>query len=117
MIFCILKQTFLFLDKKTFLLLYISLIRPHLEYVDVIWYPKYKYQSISVKRVQRRATKLLMETRHMTHSRVGILRVAFLMVWKTRGVMIQVLKIINGIDDMNCFFSEVFFNLLIMMVP
>ena len=37
----ILKRTFLFLNKKTFLLLYKSLIRPHLEYANVIWYPKY----------------------------------------------------------------------------
>ena len=65
-IFGILKRTFLFLNKKTFLLLYKSLIRPHLEYANVIWYPKYK--SISVERVQRRATKLLMKTRHMTYT-------------------------------------------------
>ena len=64
----ILKGTFLFLNKKTFLLLYKSLIRAHLEYANIIWYPKYKYQSISVERVQRRATKLLMETRHMTYT-------------------------------------------------
>ena len=43
----ILRQTFLLLDiRKTFILLYISLIRPHLEYANVIWYPKYKYQSL-----------------------------------------------------------------------
>ena len=64
----ILKRTFLFFNKKTFILLYKSLIRPNLEYANVIWYPKYKYQSISVERVQRRATKLLMETRHMTYT-------------------------------------------------
>ena len=63
------------------ILLYESLIRPHLEYANVIWY--HKYQSISVERVQRRATELLMETRHMTHSVVGIFGVAFLMVEKT----------------------------------
>ena len=50
-ILSILKRTFLFLNKKTFLLIYKSLIRPHLEYANVIWYPKYKYQSISVERV------------------------------------------------------------------
>ena len=43
----ILKRTFLFLDKKTFLLLNKSLIRPHLENANVIWYSKYKYQSLS----------------------------------------------------------------------
>ena len=42
------------------------MIRPHLEYANATWYPNYEYQSISVEWVQRRTTKLLMETRHMT---------------------------------------------------
>ena len=67
-ILAILKQTYLFLNKKTFLLLYRPLIKPHLEYANVIWYPKYKYQSISVKRVQRRATNSLMKIRQMTYT-------------------------------------------------
>ena len=46
-ILSLLKQTFHFFDKKTFLFLYRSLVRPHLEYANIIWYPKYKYQSLS----------------------------------------------------------------------
>ena len=87
----ILKRTFLFLNKKTFLLLYKSLIRPHLENANVIWYPKYKYQPISVERVQRRATKLLMETRHMTYTqRLEYLDLPSLWHRRLRGDMIQV---------------------------
>ena len=79
------------------------MIRPHLEYANVIWYPKYKYQSISVERVQRRATKLLMETRHMTYTqRLKYLDLPSLWHRRLRGDMIQVFKIINGIDDINC---------------
>ena len=108
----ILKRTFLFLNKKTFLL-YRSLIRPHLEYANVIWYPKYKYQSISVERVQRRATKLLMETRHKTYTqRLEYLDLSSLWHRRLRGDMIQVFKIINGLDGINC---EKFFYLLIIM--
>ena len=49
----ILKRTFLFVNKKTFILLYKSFIRPHLEYANVIWYPKYKYQSICRKSAKK----------------------------------------------------------------
>ena len=83
------------------MLLYKSLIRPHLEYANVIWYTKYK--SISVKRVQRRATKLLIETRHMTYTqRLEYLELLSLWYKRLSGDMTQVLKIIKGIDDMNC---------------
>ena len=106
-IFGILKRTYLFLKTKTIILLYRSLIRPHLVYANVIWHPKYKYQSISVERVQRRATKLLMETRHMTYTqRLEYLDLLSLWHRRLRGDMIQVSKIINGIDDINC---ETFF--------
>ena len=64
----ILKQTVLFYNKRIFLLLYKSFTKPHLEYPSIIWYSQYKYQSISVERVQRRATNLLMETRHITYT-------------------------------------------------
>ena len=37
------------------------MVRPHLEYDNVIWYPRLKRQSIAIERVQKRATKLLQE--------------------------------------------------------
>ena len=81
----------------------VHLIRPHLEYANVIGYPKYKYQSISVKRVQRIASKFLMETRHMTYTQwLEYLDLPSLWYGGLRGDMIQVFKIINGIDDINC---------------
>ena len=38
----IISKTFTFMDPEMFLTLYKSLVRPHLEYVSVIWSPKYK---------------------------------------------------------------------------
>ena len=85
----ILRRTILFLNKKTFILLYKSLIRPHFEYANVIWYPKYK--SISVERVQRRATKLFMEIGHMTYTqRLEYLDLPSLWHRRLRGDMMQV---------------------------
>ena len=79
------------------------MFRPHLEYANVIWYPKYKYQPIYVERVQRRATNIWMETRHTTCTqRLEYLDMPSLCNRRLRGDMIQVIKVICGIDDINC---------------
>ena len=59
----LIKRTFSYLNKDTFLKLYKAMVRPHLEYGNVIWYPCLKRQSIATERVQRRATDLLHECR------------------------------------------------------
>ena len=53
------KRSFSYLDHSIFLMLYKALIRPHLEYGNLIWYPYLKRQSAAIEKVQRRATKLL----------------------------------------------------------
>ena len=77
----ILKRTFLFLNKKTFILLYKSLIRHNLEYANVIWYPRHKYQSICQKSARKSNKVIDGDQTHGLHSTVRIFRVAFLMVW------------------------------------
>ena len=102
MILAILKQKKLFLD-KTFPLLYKSMIIPHVEYANVVWYPKHKYQSIPVKRVQRRATKLLMGTRHMTYTqRLEYLDQPSLWYGILRGDMTKKFKTNYCKENMNC---------------
>ena len=63
----IIRKTFDFLDQEIFLKLYKSLVRPHVEYANVVWYPNYKKDIESIERVQRRATKLLPELRHLPY--------------------------------------------------
>ena len=52
----IIKRTFTFLDKENFNTPYKTLLRPYLEYGNVIWFPQMKGQSVAIERVQRRAT-------------------------------------------------------------
>jgi len=59
----VIKRTFSFINKDTFLKLYKSMVRPHLEYGNIIWHPLLKRQSSAIEKVQRRATKLLKECR------------------------------------------------------
>ena len=54
----IVKRTFTFLHKDIFNNLYKALVRPHLEYGNVIWSP-YLKKTVTIERVQRRATRLI----------------------------------------------------------
>ena len=42
------------------------MIRPHLEYGNVIWGPRYKGDQVIIKKVQNRATKLVSTIYHMS---------------------------------------------------
>ena len=64
----ILRCTFTFLDKDTFLQLYKAFIRPHVKYGNAIWYPYWNRQSAAIERVQRRATKLVSKIKDMPYT-------------------------------------------------
>ena len=96
----ILRRTFTFLDKDTFLQLYKAFIRPHVEYGNAIWYPYLNRQSAAIERVQRRATKLVPEIKDMPYTgRLRALSLISLKARRVRGDLIQTYKIINNVDD------------------
>ena len=106
----VIKRTFQFLDRDTFIKLYKALVRPHLEYGNVIWYPQFKRQSVAIERVQRRATKLLPECRGMTYEeRLNYLNLHSLKGRRVRGDLIEAFKLYNGLvdGDWNLFFTNV----------
>ena len=48
----IIKKSFVCLDEKTLPILYKSLVRPHLEYGNIVWGPFFKVDIIAVEKVQ-----------------------------------------------------------------
>ena len=64
----IIKRTFTFLDKGIFSDLYEALVRPHLVCSNVIWSPYLKRQSVTIERVQRRATRLISTFRDLSYT-------------------------------------------------
>ena len=59
----LIKKTISIKNEETLPLLYMSLVRPHLEYANVVWGPFYKTDQQMIEKVQKRATKLIV-TRH-----------------------------------------------------
>ena len=55
----VIRRTFEYLNLKTFRMLYVSLVRPHLEYANPVWNPYLKKHLDMIENIQRRATKLI----------------------------------------------------------
>ena len=106
----VIRRSFDYLDRDMFLTLYKSLIRPHLEYGNIIWSPLYKRQEIIIENVQRRATKLLYCIKDLPYKeRLNYLCLPSLKRRRLRGDLIETFKIFNNITDTNkdLFFSPV----------
>ena len=98
----IIRRSFSFLDKSTFLQLYKSMIRPHVEYANSVWSPYLKRQSVAIEKVQRRATKLIPECKQMSYSeRLQFLKLYSLKGRRLRGDLIEVYKMFNGFTDID----------------
>ena len=95
-----LKHTFKYIDKHSFKYLYKSLIRPHLEYASVAWFARFKYSEDMIERVQRRATKIVPELKHLSYStRLEVLELPSLSFRRKRADVLQMFKFMHGFDS------------------
>ena len=95
----IIKRTFSYIDKTIFLNLYKALVRPHLEYASTVWTVIYKRDCIAVENVQGRATRLVHCIRKLNYTAImKELGLPSLQYRRTRADMVEVFKIMNGID-------------------
>ena len=86
------------LNIDIFLHLYKALIRPHLEYGQLIQSPRFVRQSKKIENVQRRATKIVPCLKDLSYEdRLRKLALPTLKYRRLRGDMINVYKILN--DD------------------
>ena len=93
------RATFTCIDETTLPKLFTSMVRPHLEYGNVIWSPRYRRESVEIEKIQRRATKLIPNLRHLPYKdRLEALRLPSLSYRRRRGDMLQAFKILKGID-------------------
>ena len=106
-ILSLIKRSFEFMDKYTFVKLYTALVRPHLEFANVVWHPYLVKDIVSLENLQKRATRLVTSLRTMSYTdRLKELRLPSLAHRRLRGDLIQTFKIVKGIDD--CKFDKFF---------
>jgi hypothetical protein len=97
----IIKRSFKFMDGKSFVMLYKSLIRPILEYCSVVTKPLRKQEADRIESIQRRATKLVTEVRELPYEeRLRSLNLPSLSFRRERADMIQVYRILERVDDL-----------------
>ena len=91
------------MDKKMFLILYKTFIRPILEYATVIWSPWMKRDIIAIEQVQRRATRMVKGMCcHLSYEeRLLELGLPTLVYRRERADMIQMFKVLKGFDDVH----------------
>ena len=97
----IIKRTFSYLYKTVFSNLCKAIVRPHIEYASTIWSVIYKKDCISLENVQRRATRMVHNIRHLNcteRMKAALFELPSLQYRRSRADMIEVFKILNGID-------------------
>ena len=103
-VFGMLKKSFILFDEVTLPLLYKSLVRPHLEYGNVIWGAFYKGDIKAVEKIQRRATKLIPHQEF--EERLKKLNLSSLTHRRRHGDLITTYKLVTGRMNLN---KEYFF--------
>ena len=94
----LIRRGFTSLDVTSLSTLFKAIIRPHLEYGNVIWHPRYKADEELLESVQRRMTKLLPQLRLLDYEeRLKKLNIPSLYYRRSRGDMIECYKYLHGL--------------------
>ena len=95
----IIRNTFHSIDKDGFIVLYKCLVRPIVEYCNLIWLPHLRKHQIMIEQIQRRATRMIQGMDKLSYcERLRFLNLDTLYYRRRRADLIQVYRIINKID-------------------
>ena len=93
-------RNFKYMSTTTFIMLYKSLVRSHLEYANCVWSPFRQMDVEKIEKVQMRATRMIKQLRNYSYkNRLRFLNLPTLKYRRIRGDMIQVYNIISGLHD------------------
>ena len=96
------KQTFKYITKESFNILYKTYIQPHIEYCVQAWSPYYAKYIDLLEKVQHRATKLLPQLANLPYQqRIQRLKMYSLYCRRQRGDLIETFKILKRYLDAN----------------
>lgn len=92
----LLQKAFQHPDKKLFLKLYTTYIRPYLEYAVQVWCPHFKKDIDAIEKVQRRITKWVPNISHLSYAkRLSYLNLTTLEERRSRGDLIFTYKVLH----------------------
>jgi ribonucleases P/MRP protein subunit RPP40 len=90
-------RNFKYISSDTFVLLYKSLVRSHLEYAVSVWSPSRLQDIEKLEKVQKRATRMIKQLKNYSYeARLKWLNLPTLKYRRLRGDMIQVYNIVSG---------------------
>jgi hypothetical protein len=96
------RHSFRHMNKNSFILLYKSLVRPILEYASPVWSPHLRKHINMIEQVQRRATRLIPDIRHLSYpERLQYLELPTLNFRRLRADLIQCFKLVHGINHLS----------------
>ena len=96
----LIRRTFQFLDKETFIPLYKSLVRSHLDFASSVWAPHYLKHIVQLEKVQKRATKQLPGLKKLGYpDRLRKLKMPTLAYRRLRGDLIETYKMLHEVYD------------------
>ena len=98
----LIRRSMKYLNKDSQKYLFTSLVRPHLEYGNIIWSPTLQSHINNLEKIQRRATKMVPELKDITYEeRMKEMRLPSLAYRRMRGDVIEMYKYTHGIYDVS----------------
>ena len=107
------RKTFATIDSKILRTLYVSFVRPLIEFAAPVWSPSLKGDIDKLEKIQHRATRMVAKLRKLPYEeRLRRLDLTTLEKRRERGDAIQLFKIFNKIERVNLINEPVFHNVL-----
>ena len=95
----LIKRSFTYLSPDMFRKLYITFVRPHLEYAQVVWSPRLIIHINTIEGVQRRATRIVSGDKNLSYEeRLRRIALPSLKIRRQIGDMVEVYKHIHIYD-------------------
>ena len=98
----LIRRSFSHIDKDGMRQMYISMVRPHLEFANVVWSPHYDKDINIIEQVQRRTTKLIPGLKNLSYEdRLKEMDLPTLAYRRKRGDLIEAFKYTHGLYGVN----------------
>ena len=98
----LIRRTFHNLNPHLFRILYVSLVRPQLDYLSSVWNPYHLKDNRALENVQQHATRLIPSFKHMSYlDRLTSLNLPSLLYRRRCMDMILTFKILHGLDGIH----------------